>query len=333
MGIVETNGVNFVVFQMIGSAKRWWNDFVLTRPVGLPALTWDHFSQLFLEMFLLITQTEDYRRRFKHLQQGSMTFTQYETRFADLARHALLYSPSRERVKRFIEGLAQPIILQMAKETGSEISFQDAANVARRVEEVLAQGSGTVSVCSRDASVLFDPRSTYSYVSSYFATYLVVPHDSLIAPVYVSILVGDYIVVDRVYRSCVVIIGGLETRVDLLLLDIVNFDIILGMDWLSPYHAILDCHAKIVTLALSGFPRLEWTGHSIGRFISNMKARCMVEKGCLAYLAYVRDSSAQVPSMNSIPVVCEFQEVFPVDLLGMPPDRDIDFCIDVAPDT
>lgn len=56
----------------------------------------------------------------------------------------------------------------------------------------------------------------------------------------------------------------------------------------------------------------------------------MVEKRCLAYLAYVRDSSAEVPSIDSLPIVREFPEVFPSDLPGMPPDGDIDFCIDLA---
>lgn len=46
----------------------------------------------------------------------------------------------RERVRRFIDGLAQPIRLQIAKETRSEISFQMTPNVARRVEMVLTQG-------------------------------------------------------------------------------------------------------------------------------------------------------------------------------------------------
>ncbi|XP_070037240.1 uncharacterized protein [Nicotiana tomentosiformis] len=72
-----------------------------------------------------------------------MTVTQYETRFMDLARHALLSLPTEgERVRRFIEGLTHPIRLQMAKETGSEISFQVAAKVARRIEMVLAQERG-----------------------------------------------------------------------------------------------------------------------------------------------------------------------------------------------
>ncbi|XP_070004991.1 uncharacterized protein [Nicotiana sylvestris] len=117
--------------------------------------------------------------------------------------------------------------------------------------------TGMVSVCSRDASVLFDLGSTYSYVSSYFAPYLVVPRDSFSAPVYMSTPMGNSIVLDHVYRACMVVIWGLETHVDLLLLDMVDFDVILGMDWLSPYHATLDCYAKTVTLALRGFPRLE----------------------------------------------------------------------------
>ncbi|XP_070029615.1 uncharacterized protein [Nicotiana sylvestris] len=103
------------------------------------------------------------------------------------------------------------------------------------------------------------------------------PRDSLSAHVYVSTPVGDPIVVDHVYRACVVIIGGLETHVDFLFLDMVDFDVILGMDWV----------------------------------ISYMKAWRMVDKGYLAYLAYVRDSSAEVPSMDSMPVAREFLEVDP----------------------
>ena len=71
------------------------------------------------------------------------------------------------------------------------------------------------------------------------------PSDSLSISIYVSTLVGDSIVVDRVYHSCVVVIRGLETRVDLLLLDIVDFDVILG--W-TGYH--------LTTLSWTVMPRL-----------------------------------------------------------------------------
>ncbi|XP_070053920.1 uncharacterized protein [Nicotiana tomentosiformis] len=196
--------------------------------------------------------------------------------------------------------------------------------------------TGIVSVCHRDASVLFDPGSMYSYVSSYFAHFLDMPRESLVSSVRVSIPVGDTIIVDRVYRSCVVTIGGLETRVDLLLLSMVDFDVILGMDWLSPCHAVLDCHAKMVTLAMPGFPRVEWSGsvdYVPSRVISYLKAQRMVEKGCLSYLAFVRDVSAEIPTISSVSVVHDFPDVFPADLPGMPPDRDIDFGINLVPDT
>ncbi|XP_070046156.1 uncharacterized protein [Nicotiana tomentosiformis] len=75
-----------------------------------------------------------------------MSVTQYKTHFVDLARHALLLLPTeRERVRRFIDGLVQPIKLQMDKETRSEFSFQTTANVARRIEMVLSQERGPVS--------------------------------------------------------------------------------------------------------------------------------------------------------------------------------------------
>ncbi|XP_070026415.1 uncharacterized protein [Nicotiana sylvestris] len=66
-----------------------------------------------------------------------------------------------------------------------------------------------------------------------------------------------------------------------------------------------------MTLALPGLPRVEWRGtpvYSSSRVISYMKAQRMVEKGCLAYLAHVCDSSTEVPSMDSVPVVREFLE-------------------------
>ncbi|XP_070039184.1 uncharacterized protein [Nicotiana tomentosiformis] len=164
---------------------------------------------------------------------------------------------------------------------------------------------GDMGHIKRDAFVLFDPGSTYSYVSSYFAHHLDLPREPLDSPVHVSMPLGDSIVVDRVYRSCVVTIR-LETRVDLLLLSMVDFDMILDMDWLSPCHAVLDCHTMTVTLAMLGLKRIEWRGslnYVPSRVISYLKAHRMVGKVCLSYLAYVRDVSADAPTIDYVSVV------------------------------
>ncbi|XP_070030568.1 uncharacterized protein [Nicotiana sylvestris] len=82
-------------------------------------------------------------------------------------------------------------------------------------------------------------------------------------------------------------------------------------------------------------PRLEWKGSSVStssRVISFLKPRHMVEKGCLAY-SYVRDTIAESSTIDSVLVVREFADMFHSELPGMLPDRDIDFCIDLAPST
>ncbi|XP_070049541.1 uncharacterized protein [Nicotiana tomentosiformis] len=175
----------------------------------------------------------------------------------------------------------------------------------------------TVSVCHREASILFDPGSTYLYVSSYFAHYLDLPSESLVSPVCVSIPLGDIITVDHVNRSCVVTIEKLETRVDLLLLSMVDFDVILGMDLLSPCYAILNSRIKTVMLAMPGLPKVEWRGsldYVPNRVISYLKTQRMVGNGCLSYLAFVRDVDTYTPFIDSVPVVRDFSDVFPADL-------------------
>ncbi|XP_070001888.1 uncharacterized protein [Nicotiana sylvestris] len=162
--------------------------------------------------------------------------------------------------------------------------------------EVVASDSvitGIVLVYHRDASVLFDPGSTYSYMSSYFAPHLGISKDSLSSLVYVSTPMRDSLVVDRVYRSCLISLSDSETRANLLLFSMVDFDVILGMNW----------------------------------------AERLVEKGCDTYLAYVRDVSIDTPTFDSIPVVMDFPDVFLADLPGMLPHRDIDFGIDLLSGT
>ena len=70
-----------------------------------------------------------------------------------------------------------------------------------------------------------------------------------------------------------------------------------------------------------------------GHFISYLKARKLISKGCMYHLIRVKDSKVENLPLHSVPVVNEFPEVFPEDLLGIPPDREIDFGIYVLPNT
>ena len=89
-------------------------------------------------------------------------------------------------------------------------------------------------------------------------------------------------------------------------------------------------------MAKPGTDPLVWEGDYTStpvRIISFLRAKRMVSKGCLSFLAHLRDDTSQVPSIESVSIVREFLDVFPADLPGMPTDRDIDFCIDLESGT
>ncbi|XP_070028979.1 uncharacterized protein [Nicotiana sylvestris] len=115
-----------------------------------------------------------------------------------------------------------------------------------------------------------------------------------------------------------------------------DFEVTLGMYWLSPYHAILYCLIKTVTLAILGLLWLEWRGtldYAPSRVASFLKAQRMVGKGCEAYLAFVRDVNIDTPTFESILIVRDYTYVFLVDLPGMKPNTDIKFGIDLLSGT
>ena len=82
-------------------------------------------------------------------------------------------------------------------------------------------------------------------------------------PIRVSTPMGESVMVEKVYRSCLVTFVGSNTHVDLIILEMVDFDVILGMTWLSPNFAILDCNAKTITLAKPWTDPLVWEGDYI----------------------------------------------------------------------
>ncbi|XP_055959732.1 uncharacterized protein LOC126656815 [Mercurialis annua] len=195
---------------------------------------------------------------------------------------------------------------------------------------------GTLQISFVDALVLFDAGATHSFVSTCFAAKLGVTPTSLSEPLSVSTPLSDCVVVDVVYPSCSVVIHGRDLRADLVVLDVLSFDVILGMDWLARHYASIDCRGKSVEFRIPGDLPFSFQGEKAEtpkNLISAIKAKRMMSKGCQAFLAVVRDMDAEVDSMNTVPIVNEFTDVFPEELPGLPPDRDIEFCIDVVPGT
>ena len=112
--------------------------------------------------------------------------------------------------------------------------------------------TGAIQVFDRDAYVLIDPGATHSFISVKFIAPVNIEIQPIDCSMVVSLPTGDSIIADRVYMGCRVIIEGHEFRANLVLLDIQDFDVILGMDWLPRHYATMDCFRKEVKFCRPG---------------------------------------------------------------------------------
>ncbi|XP_070054285.1 uncharacterized protein [Nicotiana tomentosiformis] len=193
-----------------------------------------------------------------------------------------------------------------------------------------------LTIQSHDVYALIDPGSTLSYVTPYVAMEFGIEPEQLHEPLSVSTPVGESIVATGVYRDCVVMLHGRDTMEDLIELGMVYFDVIIGMDWLYSCFAKLVCPTRNVRFEFLNEPVIEWKRDDVvpkGRFISYLKVTKMINKGCIYHLVWVNDTNTEAPTLESVPVINEFSQVFPDELVGIPIDRGIDFGVDVMPGT
>ncbi|GJS75333.1 putative reverse transcriptase domain-containing protein [Tanacetum coccineum] len=120
-----------------------------------------------------------------------------------------------------------------------------------------------------------------------------------------------------------------------------SFDMIIGMDWLAKYHAVIVCAEKIVRIPFGDeilIVRGDGSSNEHGtrlNIISCTKAQEYLTKGCHVFLANITTTKDKDKSkgkrLEDVPVVQEFPEVFPEDLPGIPPTRQVEFRIDLVP--
>ena len=185
-------------------------------------------------------------------------------------------------------------------------------------------------------NALVDPGSTHSYICIEQLSDKLSSVEPLAYDMLVTSPLGHGVRVNRVYKNCPLMVHDREFSIDLIALPFHEFDLILGMDWLSKRRAIVDCDKKTVLLKCSDL--LEVTIHDIrsgpvSNVISTMKARRFLRKGYEAFLALILDSKRGQVNLEDIPVIKEFPDVFPENLPGLPPKIEVDLSIEVIQGT
>ena len=104
-----------------------------------------------------------------------------------------------------------------------------------------------LKVFSIDIYELLDPGATLSFVTPLVANFFYILPDILHEPFIVSTSVGESVVAKRVYINCPIMLTNRDSYVEQVKLDMLDFDVILGMDWLHDFLASIDCRTRIVS--------------------------------------------------------------------------------------
>ncbi|KAD1378137.1 hypothetical protein E3N88_42914 [Mikania micrantha] len=210
-------------------------------------------------------------------------------------------------------------------------AFVIGAKEARRDPNL---ATGTYLLNDNYASVLFDTGAEKSFISKDFSEILAITPTPLEVEYTVELADGKLIVTKHILKECTLELAGQKFKIDLMPVTLGSFDVVVGMDWLSENQAEIICHDKVVRIPLPGGETLDIKGERSDtplNIISCMKVHKCLRKGYTAILALITDKTEEEKRIEDIPVVRDYPDVFPEDLPGFPPPRQVQFRIDLTP--
>ncbi|GJS13807.1 putative reverse transcriptase domain-containing protein [Tanacetum coccineum] len=194
-------------------------------------------------------------------------------------------------------------------------------------------GYGTFLLNNRYASVLFDLGSDRSFVDTRFSSMLDIDPVKIDTSYEVELADGRIVSTNTVLKGCTLNLVNHLFEIDLMPIELGTFDVIIGMDWLVKHDAVIICGEKVVRIPYGNKTLTVKSDKGMSRLkvISCIKARKYIERGCHLFLAHVTEKKPKEKRLEDVPVIRDFPEVFPDDLPGLPPPRQVEFRIDLVP--
>ncbi|GJY63382.1 putative reverse transcriptase domain-containing protein [Tanacetum coccineum] len=192
---------------------------------------------------------------------------------------------------------------------------------------------GTFLLNNRYATVLFDSGSDKSFVNTSFSHLIDITPVTLDTSYEVELADGRVASTNTILRGCTLNLLNHLFKIDLMPIELGTFDVVIGMDWLVDQDAVIVCGKKVVhipvknkTLIVEGD-----RGTSRLKIISCIKASKYIERGHQLFVAHVTEKEPKEKRLEDVPVIRDFPEVFPDDLPGLPPPRQVEFKIELVP--
>ncbi|XP_057792547.1 uncharacterized protein LOC131009274 [Salvia miltiorrhiza] len=345
--------VSCAVFQLKEDARQWWKHFYrLLGEEDRNVLNWKIFKEVVMNKYFPLSFREKKETEFFELKQGNMTIEEYERKFNELARFAPhLVDTEDKMIARFRKGLRIDIkgimaahviddfsdLVKRAEEVGTALGTNHPTSkstnqpMKRKWENPNQSGGNFQDKRSKfggtPAVVLFDSGASHSFISLKFCQKNKIIWEVENLDLNISIPSGESIKTNRIARKISLNFRNRKLEADLYLIEMHDFDVILGMDWLSRNHATIKCREREVVFKIPGEKEVAIQGSKLRKMpmvISAMKAMKILNKGgCNAYLVSIVGKENDELTLENVPVVCEFPDVFPENLPGIPPDSTV----------
>ncbi|GJY55186.1 putative reverse transcriptase domain-containing protein [Tanacetum coccineum] len=181
--------------------------------------------------------------------------------------------------------------------------------------------------------VLFDSGADKSFVSISLASMLNIPPITIDTFYNIEMADGNLVSTNTVIQGAILTLLNQPFKIDLMPIKLGSFDVVIGMDWLSKYHARIICDEKVVHIPIDGETLIIRGDRSKTRLnlISCIKTERYISRGCQVFVAQIMEKKSDEKRLEDIPVVREFLEVFPDDLPSLPPVRQVEIQIDLIP--
>nr|GEZ30809.1 putative reverse transcriptase domain-containing protein [Tanacetum cinerariifolium] len=355
--------VKYATCTLQNSTLTWWNSH--KRTIGVDAayaMKWAGLMKLMTEVYCPRNEVQKMETELWNLAVKGNDLTAYTQRFQELILLCTRMVPDEEDIiERFIGGL--PDNIQGNVIAANPARLQDAIRIANQLMDKKLQGYAARSAENK-RRMESNPRDNRgkgyvrslpycskcklhheglctirSFVSTTFSALLDVAPSTLDTSYAVELADGRISETNIVLRGCTLGLLGHPFDIDLMPVELGSFDVIIGMDWLAKYHALIVCDEKVVSIPYKNEVLIirgdDCDSRSKLNIISCTKTQKYIQKGCQIYLAQVTSKKAEDKSdekrLEDVPIVREFSEVFPEDLLGLPPARQVEFQIDLVP--
>ncbi|GJZ95532.1 putative reverse transcriptase domain-containing protein [Tanacetum coccineum] len=183
--------------------------------------------------------------------------------------------------------------------------------------------TGTFLLNQHLARVLFDSGADKSFVSISLAYMLNIPPITLDTSYDIEMVDGNLVGINTVIQGCTLFLLNQPFEIDLMPIKLGSFNVVIGMDWLSKYHARIICDEKVVHILIDSETLIISGDQCKTRLnlMSCIKTERYISRGCQVFIAQVMEKKLDEKRLEDISVVKEFLEVIPEDLPGLLPVR------------